>query len=161
PRRYFGGVLLDGIEAPEDTLTSRFSPQRGLISWFFPQGGGKVRAYIGSGLESGVGRLQGQRDVPRFIELSSELGVPREWFQKAEVIGPLATFDPTDNWVDHPYRDGVALIGDAAATSDPTWGQGMSLTFFDVRSLTEQLLKSDDWDAAGHAYAAEHDWCWE
>jgi 2-polyprenyl-6-methoxyphenol hydroxylase-like FAD-dependent oxidoreductase len=77
------------------------------------------------------------------------------------VAGPLATFDPTDNWVDHPYRDGVALIGDAAATSDPTWGQGMSLTFFDARSLSEKLLASDDWESAGHAYAAEHDWCWE
>ena len=37
----------------------------------------------------------------------------------------------------------------------------MSLTFFDVRSLSEKLLAGDDWDAAGHAYAAEHDDCWQ
>jgi len=97
----------------------------------------------------------------RFKEISTDLGVPREWFANAKVAGPLATFDPTDNWIDHPYESGVALIGDAAATSDPTWGQGMSMTFFDVRSLAEKLLAGDDWDAAGHAYAAEHDACWQ
>lgn len=51
----------------------------------------------------------------------------------------------------------MALIGDAAATSDPTWGQGMSLTLRDVRTLRDYLSASDDWDAAGHAYAREHD----
>ncbi len=161
PRRYFGGVLFDELPAPPEVLAARFSPARGLVSWVFPQGGGRVRAYIGSHLESGIGRLQGQRDVERFVEISVDLGVPREWFAGAKTAGPLATFDPTDNWVDHPYRDGVALIGDAAATSDPTWGQGMSLTLFDARSLSEKLLASDDWESAGHAYAAEHDWCYE
>ena len=161
PRRYFGGVLFDDLPAPVDVLASRFSPSRGLMSWIFPQGGNRVRAYIGSHLKGDIGRLQGQRDIDRFKDISVELGVPREWFAAAKVVGPLATFDPTDNWVDHPYRDGVALIGDAASTSDPTWGQGMSLTFFDVRSLSEHLLKNDDWDKAGHAYAEEHDWCWE
>ena len=50
--------------------------------------------------------------------------------------------------MDHPYREHLALIGDAAATSDPTWGQGMSQTLRDVRVLSEQLLVVDDWDAA-------------
>src|SRR5882724_13080137 len=161
PRRYFGGVLFEDLPAPVDVLASRFSPARGLMSWIFPQGGGRVRAYIGSHLKGDIGRLQGQRDIERFKDISVDLGVPREWFAKAQVVGPLATFDPTDSWVDHPYKDGVALIGDAASTSDPTWGQGMSVTFFDVRSLSEKLLAGDDWDAAGHAYADEHDWCWE
>jgi 2-polyprenyl-6-methoxyphenol hydroxylase-like FAD-dependent oxidoreductase len=161
PRRYFGGVLFDDMPAPVDVLASRFSSSRGLMSWIFPQGGGRVRAYIGSHLKGDIGRLQGSRDIERFTAISTDLGVPREWFANAKVAGPLATFDPTDSWVDHPYKDGVALVGDAAATSDPTWGQGMSLTFFDVRSLSEKLLADDDWDAAGHAYAEEHDRCWK
>jgi len=33
----------------------------------------------------------------------------------------------------------------------------MSLTLRDVRALRDALLADDDWDAAGHAYAAEHD----
>jgi menaquinone-9 beta-reductase len=51
----------------------------------------------------------------------------------------------------------VALVGDAAATSDPTWGQGLSLTLRDVRVLRDALMAHEDWGAAGHAFAAEHD----
>ena len=36
-------------------------------------------------------------------------------------MGPLAAFEGGDVWIDHPYRDGVALIGEAAATSDPIY----------------------------------------
>jgi menaquinone-9 beta-reductase len=63
----------------------------------------------------------------------------------------------TETWVDNPYRDGLALIGDAAGSSDPTLGQGLSLTVRDVRVLSEKLIASPDWDAAGRAYAREHD----
>ena len=41
--------------------------------------------------------------------------------------------------------------------SDPTWGQGLSLAFRDVRALRDALADGDDWDAAGHRYAEEHD----
>ena len=83
--------------------------------------------------------------------------MPAEVFAGATPIGPLATFDGADTWVEHPYRQGVALVGDAAASSDPTWGQGLSLTLRDVRVLTDLLRASEDWDDAGHAYAREHD----
>ena len=156
-RRSFAGVLLDDVPAPEDTMHSRFAPSEGLMSWLFPQGRGRVRAYVGFDSRSGYPPLSGKRDLARFVETSIALGVPKAYFDDCRSAGPLATFDATDNWIDHPYRDGVALIGDAAATSDPTWGQGMSLTLRDVRLLSESLLGNDDWDAAGHAFAAEHD----
>jgi 2-polyprenyl-6-methoxyphenol hydroxylase-like FAD-dependent oxidoreductase len=156
-RRFFAGVLFENLPAPEDTLYSRFLPSEGLISWIFPQGGGRVRAYVGYHAASGFPRLQGEADVPRFIETSIRTGVPAQYFAGATVAGPLATFDGTDNWVEHPYRNGIALIGDAAATSDPTWGQGMSITARGVRVLTENLKSSEDWDAAAHAYANSHD----
>jgi 2-polyprenyl-6-methoxyphenol hydroxylase-like FAD-dependent oxidoreductase len=72
-------------------------------------------------------------------------------------IGPLATFDGAATWVEHPYQDGAVLIGDAAGATDPTWGQGLSLTLRDVRVLRDQLLRHEDWDTAGHSYAEEHD----
>jgi 2-polyprenyl-6-methoxyphenol hydroxylase-like FAD-dependent oxidoreductase len=156
-RRSFAGVLLDGMPAPDDTMHSRFAPSEGLMSWLFPQGGGRVRAYVGFDSRSSFRPLSGKRDLPRFIETSIALGVPEEYFNGCRASGPLATFDATDNWVDHPYRDGVALIGDAASTSDPTWGQGMSLALRDVRVLSESLLGCDDWTEAGHAFAEEHD----
>jgi 2-polyprenyl-6-methoxyphenol hydroxylase-like FAD-dependent oxidoreductase len=59
--------------------------------------------------------------------------------------------------VEQPYRDGVALIGDAAATSDPSWGQGLSLAVRDVRLLRDALIANDDWEVAGRSYAAGHD----
>ena len=37
------------------------------------------------------------------------------------------------------------------------FGQGLALTLRDVRTLTDHLLASDDWDAACHAYAGAHD----
>ena len=46
-RRFFGGILIDRMSAPEDAMHSRFSASEGLMSWVFPQGGGRVRAYIG------------------------------------------------------------------------------------------------------------------
>ncbi len=49
------------------------------------------------------------------------------------------------------------MIGDAAATSDPAWGQGLALTVRDVRVLRDALLSHANWDEAGRAYAAAHD----
>ena len=36
-------------------------------------------------------------------------------------------------------------------------GTGFTLTLRDARVLRDQLLKHEDWDVAGHAYAQEHD----
>jgi menaquinone-9 beta-reductase len=156
PRHLFSGVLLDGLAAPEDTSGLFLDPPGARISLLFPQGRGRVRAYVGYHREGTPPAAAGY-SVERFIDESVGAGVPREWYADARQAGPLAMFDATDNWVDHPYRDGIALIGDAAATSDPTWGQGMSLTLRDARTLADCLSASDDWDAAGHAYAAAHD----
>lgn len=156
-RRYFAGVLLDDVPAPEDSMCSRFLSDEGLMSWIFPQGAGRVRAYVGFAAASDFERLSGERDIGRFVETAIRTGVPAEQISNARVVGPLATFDGTDNWVQHPYGDGVALIGDAAATGDPTWGQGMSQTLRDVGLLADALRSEADWDAAGHRYAAMHD----
>ncbi|MBR0937414.1 hypothetical protein [Bradyrhizobium jicamae] len=59
--------------------------------------------------------------------------------------------------LEHPYRDGVALIGDAAAASDPCFGCGLSLMLRDVRVLQELLATRSDWSVAAEIYAKEHD----
>jgi 2-polyprenyl-6-methoxyphenol hydroxylase-like FAD-dependent oxidoreductase len=157
PRRFFAGVLVDGVRAREDTMHARFAPDQGLMNWIFPQGNGRVRTYIGYHAASSFERLQGEKDWPRFRQTAEALGVPADVFAKARLAGPLATFEADDEWVAHPHRDGVVLIGDAASTSDPTWGQGMSHTLFDVRSLSEALCRSEDWRAAADEYAVEHE----
>ena len=150
------GLLFADMPAEQDANRLVFNFEIGHGALLFPQGGGRVRAY--TVLQSAAGnRFQGEKDVPRFIEDVVGSGIPAELFKHAKPDGPLATFDGADSWVEHPYGDGVALIGDAAASSDPSWGQGLSLTARDVRVLTDELKANDDWDAAGHAYASEHD----
>ena len=102
-------------------------------------------------------RVQGQASLPRFIEECVRCGMPQEFYAGTRAAGPLATFNGADSWVAHPYSDGIALIGDAAATSEPAYGQGMALTLSDVRVLRDALLANNDWDTAAHAYASEHD----
>jgi menaquinone-9 beta-reductase len=59
--------------------------------------------------------------------------------------------------VEHPHREGIVLIGDAASTCDPSWGQGLSLAVHDVRLLRDALLDTYDWNAVVNDYAAAHD----
>jgi menaquinone-9 beta-reductase len=127
----------------------------GQIAYFFPQQRKRVRAYCALPVASGR-RLQGLADVGDFVHECVRTGAPAAAYADAKAIGPLATFESTANWVDLPFREGIALVGDAAGTSDPTWGQGLSLTLRDVRVLSDHLLSSNDWDAAGLAYARDH-----
>jgi 2-polyprenyl-6-methoxyphenol hydroxylase-like FAD-dependent oxidoreductase len=157
PRRFFAGLLVEGVTAPADTMVLRSDSSTGTVTWVFPQRNERARLYVGYHHPGAYQRLQGEGDVPRFLETHLTLGLPKKQIERARAIGPLATFDATENWVDHPYRDGVALIGDAAATSDPTWGQGMSLTLRDVCNLTDALVRNMNWDVAGHEYAEAHD----
>lgn len=151
------GVMFENMPLPpEDTNYIVFNCTLGQEALLFPQGQGRVRAYFVSRTD-GVARLQGAADVPRFIEECVRAGAPAEWYSGVRAIGPLATFDGAATWVDHPYQGGVALVGDAAGATDPTWGQGLSITLRDVRVLRDHLCCTDDWDAAGHAYAEERD----
>ncbi len=151
------GVLFDAMSGvASDTNYWIMTPSLGQFAFLCPQGGGRTRAYVWHPRERNF-RLQGAEDITRFVEESVKAGAPAEWYSGAHQIGPLATFDGTDTWVEHPYKDGVALIGDAASSNDPSFGQGQSLTARDARVLRDQLLAHDNWDEAGHAYARQHD----
>jgi 2-polyprenyl-6-methoxyphenol hydroxylase-like FAD-dependent oxidoreductase len=151
------GVLFDEIAIPEeDTYYSWRDFASGLYTLQFPQGHGRVRVYLGYLPQAGYS-MSGEAAVPRFIEACQRAGAPGAYYGQARAVGPLATFRGADTWVAHPYHQGVALIGDAAATSDPWWGQGLSLTLRDVRVLRDHLVYTDHWEEAGHAYADVHD----
>jgi menaquinone-9 beta-reductase len=157
PQRLIGaGMMFEQMRIPSDTSVFQIDPLSGRTVLLFPQGHGRVRAYLAWPPEL-ISRLHGDRDFSRFVAESVSSGMPAGYFEGAEPRGPLASFDLTETWVNHPYRDSVALIGDAAGASDPVWGQGLSLTARDVRVLTEHLIGSNDWDAAGHSYADAHD----
>ena len=61
-------------------------------------------------------------------------------------VGPLNGVSNEDHWIDDPTAVGVVLIGDAAGHNDPITGQGVSITFRDVRLIRDILLSGvDNW----------------
>lgn len=153
---YMAGVLLTNVHASTETMHAIFNPELGTWTGLIPQGGGQFRAYFVYPKTTGY-RLQGESMLSLFIRESAK-GYPpiADYCADAKSIGPLASFDVSDNWVEHPYRDGVALVGDAAATTDPTYGQGLSFALRAARVLRDELTKSSDWEAAGRRYAEQH-----
>jgi menaquinone-9 beta-reductase len=131
-----------------------------MLSLTVPLGAGRFRAYVtihSDARDSTAAPLSGESNIPAFVAASIASGAPAKWYEGARAAGPLASFDARDTWVSHPHRAGLILIGDAAASNDPSFGCGLSLTLRDVRVLADKLLASDDWSGAADAYAEEHD----
>ena len=152
----FAGVLLTGLAAPHDVGYYCFNPAVAMAAASIYEGADRFRAYLAYPSE-GVDRLQGEQALPRFLDYSRRTtAFPTVYDGGLHPIGPLASFPCDEDWVEHPYQNGVALIGDAAATTDPVYGQGLSLTLRDVHTLSERLLSDSRWDTAGNEYASEH-----
>jgi menaquinone-9 beta-reductase len=151
------GVLLEMPQVDPEVESYVLNPANGSGVFIAPQRDGLVRAYAGVERHSST-RYQGMADLPQFIKDSIEAGAPAHWYSGIRHAGgPLATFDGADTWVEHPYKDGIVLIGDAASSNDPSYGQGQALALRDARVLSDHLVATDDWDRAAHAYAADHD----
>jgi menaquinone-9 beta-reductase len=149
-------TLYRKLPLPEDAVQFVPNPEMQRLSIIFPIGGGRFRTYFV--FEHGTrAPLSGRKDQQAFIDASVAAGAAADWFRDGEPIGPLASFDAPDTWADHPYRDGVVLVGDAAAASDPCFGCGLSLTLRDVRVLRDHLTATPNWSAAADVYAQEHD----
>ena len=66
------------------------------------------------------------------------------------------SFFNNDSWTDEPFAQGVVLVGDSAGWNDPIIGLGLSITYRDVRIVTDILKASSDWSpAAFKPYAEE------
>jgi 2-polyprenyl-6-methoxyphenol hydroxylase-like FAD-dependent oxidoreductase len=155
------GLLMDALDMPEDTQFVFLDIGGGTGSIFFPQGNGRVRTYFASRVSDGP-KFSGAKDIPAYTErLRAGAPAGEHWFNNAKPAGPLATFNGAESYVPRPYANGVALLGDAAGTSDPTWGQGLSLTLRSARTLRDQLLATDDWHSAGTSYAEQQAGCFE
>lgn len=153
-RLQIGGILMENCPLPADTAHLYFNPPLGMASPVFPQANGRARVYLVTRVDQSPGH-SGEKDLPAFLDNCKQCGVPESVLQDGKFIGPLATFKGASTWVEHPHRDGVLLVGDASGHSDPSWGQGLSHTLRDVRTLRDRLLETDDWAAAADAYARE------
>jgi len=160
----FAGALVTGAkvgftEAARDTAHVFFAPSDGLLAMVLPIDARRTRVYGGYDLQTGRRRLTGKAAFEELRWITEGAGVPRSWLEQAEVAGPLAEFSGADVWVESPYRKGVALVGDAAAASDPSFGCGMALTLRGVRALTDEIRRVGSFqpaalEEAGRAYAA-------
>jgi len=152
------GMLLANTGVPVNSVHVFRESSSGEGVLLFPIGGGRVRSYFIYHRRDGVRRgFSGAKAMPAFIESCTRLGIPAGWLEQSVAAGPLAEFEGHDKWVKRPYRNGVALIGDAASSNDPAWGNGLALTLRDVRTLVDCLLQNDNWDDAGRTYAERHD----
>jgi len=122
----------------------------------FPQGNGRIRLYLGYGLEQRA-RLNGAGAAANFLSAFQIPTLPAaEAIANARPAGPCHAYGNEDTWTDSPLADGIVLIGDAAGHNDPIIGQGLSITFRDVRLVRDLLLASSDWSPAALApYADE------
>jgi menaquinone-9 beta-reductase len=155
-RLYLAGALIESDVVPEDRV--HVFPGTGGMSLWFPLGRNRVRAYgvyqTGDGVK---GPFTGDRRKPKFLQFLAAQKVPAEWLTDVKFASPLAQFPAAHHWVDSPAKQGVVLIGDAAAKPDPTHGCGMSLALRDARVLSQCLRSDKNWSVAVMTCAAEHD----
>ncbi len=135
----FAGLLVNGAHAWPDDVQAIGT--EGDVSFLaFPQGKGRVRLYAGYAREQ-AGRFSGSEGPKRFLEACVLRSIPESAaFRAASPAGPCRTYPNQDTWMDTPYVEGVALIGDAAGHNDPITGQGLSITLRDVRLVRDLLL---------------------
>lgn len=162
------GMILEGEVDCSEILTGSPPPDAGTINLFYDPPGGRMiiamriapkrnRIYLIHHKDVLPRRLSGRHSVDEMFRQLQAAGAPGHWFENAQQAGPFASFDGSHRWVDRPCRDGVVLVGDAAAATDPAWGRGLSRTLRDVRLLRDRLLHMPHWQEAALAYAGDHD----
>src|SRR5262249_1674028 len=147
--------LVEGSRVPEDGIVLAMGP--GFGTFLAPLGDGRARTYFVYPGVAGKRQLSGAGKIREFLDGCRATMGPEEWLARARTIGPLGEFEGADHWTTSAVRGGVALIGDAAACTDPSWGCGLSLTLADVEHLSDNLMATDDWTAALERYSREHD----
>jgi 2-polyprenyl-6-methoxyphenol hydroxylase-like FAD-dependent oxidoreductase len=157
PELCIGGLQMAGDLAIEHALYFSLSRRSGRGSILLSNRPGNFRAYLLHHTDALPRRLSGARDYEAAKQHFAEVGWPKDWLEALQPHGTFATFDGAHQWVHRPAKGNCVLIGDAAGSSDPVWGNGLSRTLRDVRLLRDRLLESATWSDALVAYAEDHD----
>ncbi len=152
PHHWFAGMLVDGTSVDPDLQTIGTEGDFNFLT--FPQGDGKVRVYGGYPLDQ-KGRFVGPTGQRAFLDAFRMACCPaNEALVAGEPAGPVLSYFNNDSWTDQPFAEGVVLVGDAAGWNDPIIGLGLSITYRDVRTVSD-ILKGEDWSVAAFAPYAE------
>jgi menaquinone-9 beta-reductase len=154
PHHWFAGLLVDGVEGwNADLQAIGTEGDFGFLT--FPQGGGRVRLYGGYALDQAQ-RFKGPEGPRRFLDAFAMACCPdNRHIVASEPAGPLFSYINADSWTDEPFAEGVVLVGDAAGWNDPIIGLGLSITYRDVRIVSDLLKGADDWRSLSFASYAE------
>jgi hypothetical protein len=138
PHHWFAGLLVDGVRGWDDDMQA-IGTEGNFGFLAFPQGMGKVRVYGGYAL-SEKSRFSGETGARKFLDAFSMHSCPKNrHLVEGEPAGPLFSFFNNDAWTDQPFTEGAVLIGDSAGWNDPIIGLGLSITYRDVRVVTDIL----------------------
>lgn len=140
----FSGMLVEGaFDWPDDLQVIASEGDANALA--FPQGGGKVRIYLGWP-SSERARLIGPDGPQHFLDSWGLNCVPHaDIITNATPASPCIAYPNHDSWLDTVVSPGVVLIGDAAGRNDPIIGQGLSITHRDVRLVSDALLAQEHW----------------
>ncbi|MFN3912929.1 FAD-dependent oxidoreductase [Hyphomonas sp.] len=139
PHHWFAGLLIENVRGWNPTRQAIGTEDNfGFLA--FPQGEGRVRVYGGYPLEQ-KGRFAGAGGARRFLDAFRMSCAPdNAALADGTPAGPLFSYFNNDSWTDLPCSEGGVLIGDAAGWNDPINGLGLSITYRDVR-LVSDILK--------------------
>ncbi len=154
PHHMFGGLLIEGVEN-WDASRQTIGTEGDFSFLTFPQGEGRIRVYGSFAIEERR-KFAGPEGPRRFLEAFRMRCAPdNDRLAEASPAGPLLSYFNNDAWTVKPYAQGAVLIGDAAGWNDPIIGQGLSITYRDVRMVSD-ILKAGDWSPeAFDPYAEE------
>ena len=147
PHHMFGGLLVEGAEGWDETKQA-IGTEGDFAFLAFPQGKGRVRVYGSYSLEERR-RFAGKEGARAFLEAFRMNCAPENrHLAEAKPAGPLLSYFNNDSWTDVPFVEGAVLIGDAAGWNDPINGLGLSITYRDVRIVSELLKENEEWSPA-------------
>ena len=138
------GMLVDNTDGwPQDLQI--FGTEENINFLAFPQSATRVRLYICYATEQKK-RFAGADNQARFLDAFKLKTVPgSEFLANGTPAGPCISYGNEDTWTETPFAPGVVLIGDAAGHNDPIIGQGLSITYRDVRIVRDLMLENRDW----------------
>lgn len=155
PHHWFAGLLVENVR-DVDPKRQTIGTEGNFGFLTFPQGNGRVRVYGGYALEE-KGRFHGEGGARRFLEAFRMTCAPQNAaLAEGTPAGPLFSYFNNDSWTDEPFSEGCVLIGDAAGWNDPINGLGLSITYRDVRMVSDILKATPAGQAPNFApYAKE------
>ncbi len=149
PHHWFAGLLVEGVDGWDENLQA-IGTEGDFGFLAFPQGGGKVRVYGGYALDE-KRHYAGAEGARRFLDAFAMRASPNnEALVAGTPAGPCLAYFNHDTWTDQPFGEGFVLVGDAAGWNDPIVGLGLSITYRDVR-LVSEILKSGSADFRPYA----------